>query len=215
MFFQYGVALHDLEVERIVAGETHARRQARAPATRHLAQGPQPDAQGLRAVPAAGRAVRSRCTLAGNADRQPDPQRLVVQDHLLRPLPRRTSQEFSEEETEDETRGAVVLPPDARLGEPDRRQAVPHPERQPVSFQIEHHLFPDIPAHRYAGDRGRGAGDLRALRHPVQHRSAAQAVRQRGAQDRRLALPDRREAARQRARRPPEPRRAGRSTAAV
>ena len=78
-------------------------------------------------------------------------------------------QEFSIEETKAETRGAVVLPPDPRIGEPDRRQAVSHPERQPVvpdrAPPVPRH--PGAPARR---DRPGGARDLRALRHPLQHR---------------------------------------------
>ena len=41
-FFQYGVALHDLETERIVAGETTLAREARD-GRRDLAEGPRPD----------------------------------------------------------------------------------------------------------------------------------------------------------------------------
>ena len=85
-FFQYGVALHDLETERIAAGESDLGREARH-AGRHLAQGARTDAQGLRALPAAvrplvpARARRQR-------DREPHPQPVGVHDHLLRPLPR-------------------------------------------------------------------------------------------------------------------------------
>ena len=50
-FFQWGVLLHDLEVENIVSGQAHLEGH-QAPAPRHDPQGPQPDAQGLRAVPA-------------------------------------------------------------------------------------------------------------------------------------------------------------------
>ncbi len=77
----------------------------------------------------------------------------------------------------------MVLPPDPRVGEPDRRQALSHPERQPVVPD----RAPPVPRRPGASprrDRARGAGDLPALRHPVQQGSAAQAVRHRGAQDR-------------------------------
>ena len=62
IFFQYGVALHDLEAERLAAGETTLA-EKRGMLRRHLAQGAWPDAQGLRALPAAVRpvaAVRAR-----------------------------------------------------------------------------------------------------------------------------------------------------------
>ena len=46
-----------------------------------------------------------------------------------------------------------------------------------LSFQIEHHLFPDIPGPALPADRPRGARDLPALRHPLQHRPTVTAVR--------------------------------------
>ena len=86
-FFQYGVALHDVEFERIASGETTLK-EKREHAQGDLAEGPPPDAQGLRAVPGS---VRARVPVhpGGQRDRQPDPQPLGVHDHLLRPLPRR------------------------------------------------------------------------------------------------------------------------------
>ena len=58
VLFQYGVALHELETERIRSGEITHRRQAGDPRG-HLEEGQAPDAEGLRGLPAAGRA-RSR-----------------------------------------------------------------------------------------------------------------------------------------------------------
>ena len=43
----------------------------------------------------------------------------------------------------------MVLPADPRFGESDRRQLF-HILSGNLSHQIEHHLFPDIPARRYA-----------------------------------------------------------------
>ena len=96
-----------------------------------IAQGPQPDAQGLRAVPGAHRPAVP-ADPRRQRDRQPGPQHLGVQHHLLRPLPGRRR---------DVHRGGVrgrdprplVLPPAARLGQHHRRQAVPHHDRQPQS----------------------------------------------------------------------------------
>ena len=58
-----------------------------------------------------------------------------------------------------------------------------------LSHQIEHHLFPDLPARRYPQIAAEVQRDLRALRPGLQHRSAAQAARQRGAEDLPAALP--------------------------
>ena len=110
--------LHDLEVERIEAGEITLGRQARHPA-RDLAQGPPPGAQGLRGLPAAGRSGRP--VRAGRQpDRQPDPQPVVVHDHLLRPLPRRRGGVHRGGGRGRDPR-RLVPAPDARLGQPHRR----------------------------------------------------------------------------------------------
>ena len=143
----------------------HARRQARDPRG-HLAQDQAADAQGLRGVPAAGRTVRA-VGVRRQPDRQPDPQRLVIHDHLLRPLPRGHPGVPDRGDQGRDPRH-VVLPPGARLGKPDRRQAVSHPERQPVVPD----RAPPVPRHPGAPPRRdlrRGARDLRALRRALQH----------------------------------------------
>src|SRR5271157_1988885 len=97
-------------------------RQTRSPA-RYLAKNPQADAEGLRRLPAAGRPVRP-VRVRRQPVGQSDPQRLVVHDYLLRPLPgwhtgihrRRDSRRVTWD---------VVFPPDSRFGELDWRQALP------------------------------------------------------------------------------------------
>ena len=82
-------------------GRRHARPRGREPrqghprvgaeqvaARRHHAQGEAPGAQGLRPVPGADRPAVP-ADLRRQRHRQPDPQRLGVQHHLLRPLPGR------------------------------------------------------------------------------------------------------------------------------
>ena len=59
------------------------------------------------------------------------------------------TQEFSEEEVEDETRGGWYLR--QMLGSANLTGSrLFHILSGNLSHQIEHHLFPDIPAHRYA-----------------------------------------------------------------
>ena len=180
VLFQYGVALHELETERIRAGEITLadKREVLEGIWRKTKRQTLKDYVAFPLLAGPVRAVRVR----RQPDRQPDAQRVVVHDHLLRPLPRGRPGVLHRGDQGRDARH-VVLPPDPRLGKPDRRQAVSHPVRQPVVPD----RAPPVPRHPGAPprrDRGRGAGDLRALRHPVQHGSAAAAVRHRGPQDR-------------------------------
>ncbi len=146
LFFQYGVALHDLEAERIAGGETSlaekrellrgiwqkVRRQVAKDYVLFPAlSGP------LFVFPLAGNAT-------ANAVRNLWAFTIIFCGHF----PEGT-QEFSEEETEDETRGEwyyrQLLGSANLTGSP-----LFHLMSGNLSFQIEHHLFPDLPANRYA-----------------------------------------------------------------
>ena len=59
-----------------------------------------------------------------------------------------------------------------------------------LSHQIEHHLFPDLPARRYPQVAPEVRDAVRALRPGVQHRSPAAAARSVAKKIFRLALPD-------------------------
>ena len=87
IFFEWGVAMHDLEVENIVEGK-RILADNKPLLLRDHAQDPPPGAQGLPALPGADRTAVP-ADLGGQRDRQPGPQRLGVQHHLLRPLPGR------------------------------------------------------------------------------------------------------------------------------
>ena len=93
------------------------------------------------------------------------------------------TQEFTEEETENETRGQWYLR--QLLGSANITGGkLFHVMSGNLSHQIEHHLFPDIPAHRYAEIAAEVREICERYGLPYNSRSAGQAVRQRRAQDR-------------------------------
>jgi fatty acid desaturase len=145
-FFQYGVALHDLEVERI-AGREEDREEKR---------------DKLRGV---WRKVRGQTlkdyvlfpllsgpslpfALAGNATANLARNLWSFTIIFCGHFPAGTH-EFTEEETEHETRGEWYYR--QLLGSANLTGGKAfHILAGNLSFQIEHHLFPDLPAHRYA-----------------------------------------------------------------
>ena len=157
LFFEWGVALHDLDIEAIRKGEKDPKelkrqlkqigKKVRTPVAKDyvifpLLTGPFVllDADGQR-------------------HGQPDAQPLVVHDHLLRPLPRRGDALHRGGARGRDAR-RVVPAPDARLGQLRGRPAAAHHVRQP--------RLPDRapPVPRPAeqplrGDLGQGARDLR------------------------------------------------------
>ncbi len=179
LFFEWGVLLHDLEVEEILAG-----RRTWAD-TKHLHRGMIrkvrnqvlkdyllfPALTGPLFVP----------TLVGNATanlvRNVWSFGIIFCGHF--PAGVAT---FSEEETEDETRGRWYCPPAARLGQHHRRQGVPRAHRQPLPPDRAPPV-PRPPGPPLPDDRAGGAGAVRALRPGLQHRVALPTARQRGAQD--------------------------------
>ena len=144
--FQWGVALHDLDLERIRKGEKDPKEMKRQ-LRQIFAQGPQPDPQGLRRLPGARRqAVEDDAQ--GERLGQPGPQPLVLHDHLLRPLPRRCHALH---------RGGARGRDPAEwylrqmLGSANFEGGRPlHILSGSLGYQIEHHLFPDLPSNRYA-----------------------------------------------------------------
>ncbi len=145
-FFQYGVALHDLEVERIAGGE----------------EDPQERHDKLRGV---WRKVRGQTlkdyvlfpllsgpsfpfVLAGNATANLARNLWAFTIIFCGHFPEGTH-EFTEEETEDETRGEWYYRQLLGSANLTGGRAF-HVLAGNLSHQIEHHLFPDLPAHRYA-----------------------------------------------------------------
>ena len=180
LLFQYGVAVHDLEVERSPAGKANLG-EKRKMAKGDLAEGPPPDPEGLRDLPGAVRARsssspwpatrprtwsatsgRSRSSSAATSRKAPtsSPRRRP----RTRAAASGTTASCSARPTSSGGRPFHILVRQPQL--PDRAPPVPGPAGQPLR-----------------GDLRRGARDLRALRHPLQHRPARQAVRQRRQED--------------------------------
>jgi NADPH-dependent stearoyl-CoA 9-desaturase len=145
-FFEYGVALHDLEVERIAAGEISLADK------RELTKGiwTKVRSQALKdyvAWPALSGPLFA-FPLAGNATANVVRNLWAFTIIFCGHFPEGTH-EFSEEEAAAETRGQWYhrqLLGSANLsGGP-----LFHILAGNLSFQIEHHLFPDLPANRYA-----------------------------------------------------------------
>ena len=83
---------------------------------------------------------------------------------------------FTEEELEDETRAEWYLR--QVLGAANFEGGpLLHIMSGNLGFQIEHHLFPDLPEQPVRRDLGEGARAVREVRHPVHDRPAAPAVR--------------------------------------
>ncbi len=187
LFFEYGVALHDLEVERQVKGEIDRSekrelrrgiwRKVRGQALKDYVFFPALSGP-LFVFPLAGNAT-------ANVVRNVWAFTIIFCGHF----PEGTH-EFSEEETENETRGQWYY---RQLLGSANLSGGPffHILAGNLSFQIEHHLFPDLPANRYAeiSVEVREICERYGLSYNVGplHRQFGSVVRKIG----RLALPDR------------------------
>jgi fatty acid desaturase len=145
-FFQYGVAFHDLELERVSAGKASLgeKREMVRSIWDKVRQQTLKDYVlfPLLTGPSAP------FTLAGNATANLTRNLWSFTIIFCGHFPDGT-QEFTEEETEDETRGQWYYR--QLLGSANLTGGkLFHILAGNLSFQIEHHLFPDIPAHRYA-----------------------------------------------------------------
>jgi fatty acid desaturase len=145
LLFQYGVALHDLEIERLREGEPEWRSRrsllgsiwskVRAQTLKDYVLFP------LLSGPQAPLVVAGNAT--ANLVRNVWAFTIIFCGHF----PEGTA-EFSEEETENETRGEWYLR--QMLGSANLTGgSLFHILSGNLSYQIEHHLYPDIPAHRY------------------------------------------------------------------
>jgi NADPH-dependent stearoyl-CoA 9-desaturase len=156
IFFQYGVALHDLETERIASGESTLAekrgmlgdiwRKVRGQTLKDYVLFPLLSGPSFPFV-LAGNA-------AANLTRNLWSFTIIFCGHF----PDGT-QQFSEQETEEETRGEWYYR--QMLGSANLTGGkLFHILAGNLSFQIEHHLFPDLPAHRYA-EISKEVGEIR------------------------------------------------------
>src|SRR3954447_12086362 len=146
IFFQYGVALHDLETERIAAGEATLgeKRGMLRDISRKVGGQTLKDYVLFPVLsgPSAPLVVAGNAT--ANLARNLWAFTIIFCGHF----PEGTH-EFTEEETENETRGEWYYR--QLLGSANLTGGkLFHVMSGNLSHQIEHHLFPDIPAHRYA-----------------------------------------------------------------
>jgi len=144
--FQYGVAMHDVEFDRIAAGETKLKdkgamlkriwRKVRRQTLKDYVLFPALAGPGF------------PFTLAGNATANLARNLWAFTIIFCGHFPEGT-QEFSEQETEHETRGEWYFR--QILGSANLEGGrLFHILSGNLSHQIEHHLFPDLPANRYA-----------------------------------------------------------------
>jgi NADPH-dependent stearoyl-CoA 9-desaturase len=145
-FFQYGVALHDVEVERIAAGETtlKEKRDILSGIWRKVRRQTLKDYVLFPALAGPGFLF----TLAGNATANLARNLWSFTIIFCGHFPDGT-QEFSEEETQNESRGEWYFR--QLLGSANLEGGkLFHILSGNLSHQIEHHLYPDLPANRYA-----------------------------------------------------------------
>jgi fatty acid desaturase len=144
-FFQYGVALHDVEFDRVATGETTLKEKAGMlkQIWRKVRRQTLKDYVLFPALAGPGFLF----TLAGNAAANLTRNLWAFTIIFCGHFPDGT-QEFSEEETEDESRGEWYFR--QILGSANLEGGkLFHILSGNLSHQIEHHLFPDLPANRY------------------------------------------------------------------
>ena len=167
-FFEWGVALHDLNFDAIRAGEKSKGQvngelkaigvKARKQVVKDYVAFPLLSAAARGARLGAGRIVARRAEVLRGArtsrrrsrrtSREHRAQLLGLLDHLLRPLPR-PDLHLQPGRSRGRDPRRLVRPPAARRRQHRGRPALP-PASGNLSFQVEHHLFPDMPSSRYA-----------------------------------------------------------------
>jgi len=144
--FEWGVAVHDLEVERIEAGEITLsdKRDILQAIWRKGRRQVLKDYVAFPLLAGPGAPFTFAGNLSANLIRNVWSYMIIFCGHFPAGV-----EEFSEQEVEHESRGGWYLR--QMLGSANLTGSrLFHILSGNLSHQIEHHLFPDIPAHRYA-----------------------------------------------------------------
>jgi fatty acid desaturase len=146
LLFEWGVAVHDLEVDRIEAGEITLadKREIFKAIWEKGRRQVLKDYVLFPALAGPGAPFTFTGNMTANVVRNIWSFMIIFCGHFPEGV-----EEFSEEEVQDETRGGWYLR--QMLGSANLTGGrLFHILSGNLSHQIEHHLFPDIPAHRYA-----------------------------------------------------------------
>ena len=177
--FQWGVALHDLDLEAIRKGKKDPKEMKRQ--LKQIAKkGRNQILKDYVLYPAlSGKQWKStiKANATANLMRNVWSYLIIFCGHFPD-----GALHFTEDELEDETRAEWYLRQILGTANFEGGKLL-HIMSGNLGYQIEHHLFPDLPSNRYAEISARGAGALRQVRHPVHHRTAAPAVRPGAAHD--------------------------------
>ncbi len=146
VFFEYGVALHDLEVERIASGEItfKEQREVMDKIWRKVGKQAVKDYLLFPAMTGPLFPLTLASNFSSNIIRNVWAFMIIFCGHFPDGI-----EEFAMEETENETRGEWYYRQVLGSGNLTGGKLF-HIMSGNLSHQIEHHLFPDIPAHRYA-----------------------------------------------------------------
>ena len=146
LLFQYGVAVHDLETERLVSGEVKVadKRSMLKAIWKKTGRQSLKDYVLFPALSGPFFLFPLTGNLTANLARNVWSFTIIFCGHF----PEGT-QEFTEEETEDESRGQWYYRQLLGSANLSGSKAF-HLLAGNLSFQIEHHLFPDLPANRYS-----------------------------------------------------------------
>ena len=188
LFFEWGVALHDLDFEAIRKGKKD-KKQLLDELSRSGRRSRAGD-QGLRRLSRALRAQGVQEDAYRERDGKPRPQPLVERGHLLRPFPRPGPTPRKRPPTRAEERGTS-----ANSSAPRNIDGSDtfHLMSGNLSYQVEHHLYPDLPSSRYKEIAPRVKENLREVRAALQHGAVPSAVADGPADDHQAGAPGRRE----------------------